>query len=1005
MILLSAVTIMAPVKTAEGQEQHPVRFVGTALEYVLKDSEYGWKVTVEEGTIPISMPEVVYVYTSMLAYPSGYVDPDIKPGDKVEVYGVWYQGEPLVSLVGSTDYYIKRVQGLIVVSLESETTDGKKNAGTITFGGREYSLPAYVKLTLEDLNKWYSISANHPDSYVFFEWELGGRMHIKDVHAQSTEAYVEGGGSIKAWFKLPGKPEVKYQGQLHYIRGYGAYEVIVNTMLTDQTGLKNGDFTVVNVYLHGQIIGQFVEGSLVEVYGEYYGITEGHQISVYQNYHYIKLLKSPEKCNVKYRGNVKSIIGHDYTITVTEILEDPADTLKRGAFFPDTYVTVSGQGQVIGNVQVGSFVEVYAENPSCLPGEILEVYQSYHYIKLVETLVKVIATVITADKTPYGVFVTATIEDVLQDPTGAFKKGDTTAIDAWCDSTQPACQIDWPLKAGDTIEVYGEPGLCKQPWGNCPPAGFKTGIWVGAVPQHLIKLPGGPPELNLSKPEINCRTVTINGEAKPNTPGATITRIHWNWGDGIEEDRWFPASHTYAKDGTYTISVRAYDSNGLITEKRVTVTIACKPSDTIVIAVWNRLILNDANCDSEGGGTWINCRRPAEMEVPCFSLQQNFFIYDSKGERVFFAQNMVQLAKMYRKQYWGTYAFNVFDSYGNIVHCRPGVFQFCIPAFYTHPVQFPLTLTFYSYISNEGSKSTLHMVNDYAQDIWDLPNSIQSPCFIGSIGRATGEYPYQPPSLVLVGISGGAQAIFQDPTSGSVGQAFTCFPDGTWYEMALDVVTLEKAGGLATMERSQNLKWSTTGFSFANGGTDQGVYISAVGAESTQVPALPSPVTQNILYVVLDPPDLVAHLTVFDSEDRIAGYDPDKGTLVENIPSSHTFQSDLEEYVVIVNPIDTYRLKITGFGSGDFHLSLIKSTNTGEAPNSKSIDGKIKTGESVQFTLDTNTMNVSGGESGIDPRIVFIVAILGIPLVILLHRRRRPRIIDITRRPLVIDAP
>ena len=59
MILLSAVTIMAPVKTAEGQEQHPVRFVGTALEYVLKDSEYGWKVTVEDGTIPISMPVAI----------------------------------------------------------------------------------------------------------------------------------------------------------------------------------------------------------------------------------------------------------------------------------------------------------------------------------------------------------------------------------------------------------------------------------------------------------------------------------------------------------------------------------------------------------------------------------------------------------------------------------------------------------------------------------------------------------------------------------------------------------------------------------------------------------------------------------------------------------------------------------------------------------------------------------------------------------------------------------
>jgi len=176
------------------------------------------------------------------------------------------------------------------------------------------------------------------------------------------------------------------------------------------------------------------------------------------------------KLEVKYRGEVVQVAAGDYAIHVKEVLT-PSGTLKAG---DKTWVSVYGQGQVIGDVKVGSYVEVYGEQYSTTPGihgYQINVYQSYHYIKL------------------------------LTGPTA--------------------------------------------------------------------------PELNLSDPQIDCRTVTMNGEAKATTPGATIIRIHWNWGDGIEEDRWFPASHTYAKDGTYTVTVTAYDSNGLSTTKTVTVTIAC----------------------------------------------------------------------------------------------------------------------------------------------------------------------------------------------------------------------------------------------------------------------------------------------------------------------------------------------------------------------------------------------------------------------------------------------
>jgi PKD repeat protein len=72
-----------------------------------------------------------------------------------------------------------------------------------------------------------------------------------------------------------------------------------------------------------------------------------------------------------------------------------------------------------------------------------------------------------------------------------------------------------------------------------------------------------PPILNLLEPQINGLTVTVKGTATPGYSGASITRIHWDWGDGSQEDGGFPATHTYSKAGTYTITVTVYQSDGL----------------------------------------------------------------------------------------------------------------------------------------------------------------------------------------------------------------------------------------------------------------------------------------------------------------------------------------------------------------------------------------------------------------------------------------------------------
>ena len=91
-------------------------------------------------------------------------------------------------------------------------------------------------------------------------------------------------------------------------------------------------------------------------------------------------LVSREATDVKFRGNVRAIDQNFFTITVVEVLQDPSGTLRLGQ---DASVVVRGDGQIVGNVRVGSFVEVFAENPTSLPGELLEVYQSFHYVKLI----------------------------------------------------------------------------------------------------------------------------------------------------------------------------------------------------------------------------------------------------------------------------------------------------------------------------------------------------------------------------------------------------------------------------------------------------------------------------------------------------------------------------------------------------------------------------------------------------------------------------------------------
>jgi|TARA_B100001971_G_C18224602_1_gene559487 hypothetical protein len=75
------------------------------------------------------------------------------------------------------------------------------------------------------------------------------------------------------------------------------------------------------------------------------------------------------------------------------------------------------------------------------------------------------------------------------------------------------------------------------------------------------------PELSVILSEIDGLIVTVDGEVAPGISGSIITRIHWDWGDGNSEDHWFLASHTYEAYGEYTITVTAYQDDGLTSTK------------------------------------------------------------------------------------------------------------------------------------------------------------------------------------------------------------------------------------------------------------------------------------------------------------------------------------------------------------------------------------------------------------------------------------------------------
>ena len=83
----------------------------------------------------------------------------------------------------------------------------------------------------------------------------------------------------------------------------------------------------------------------------------------------------------------------------------------------------------------------------------------------------------------------------------------------------------------------------------------QVGIALPSFPENQYS----SEQISLSPPAVNGYTVNFNGVA---CPGANVSAIEWNWGDGQTTTGFFPESHTYSESGKYNVTVTALYDNG-----------------------------------------------------------------------------------------------------------------------------------------------------------------------------------------------------------------------------------------------------------------------------------------------------------------------------------------------------------------------------------------------------------------------------------------------------------
>jgi hypothetical protein len=389
-----------------------------------------------------------------------------------------------------------------------------------------------------------------------------------------------------------------------------------------------------------------------------------------------------------------------------------------------------------------------------------------------------------------------------------------------------------------------------------------------------------------------------------------------------------------------------------------------------VLGVWNGITINAANARSRRGAQLNpDCTRlgPRQVEVECFSIQQNFWVSDFKGDVVFWVQNVVQLAELQVGLFFATYAFFVWNPKDALqpLFCSPYTFSdnVCRAPIFTNPVRLPEFFAFYANISRAGVENTLYLSNNFADQSWVIPPSIECPCFIDTIRQKPLPWGYSPFEFVVVGIDNGATAFFSNGTNGSVSPGMVQLAAGDWHLATMDTLHCGMlfvcSNSTSTGENSANLRWDNASgrFYWSNGASDQGNYISEIQAQPAERPAIPHPVVESFLYIRMSQQVSVLP-TVFDNEGRATGYDASSGSFVQNIPRSFLTLSG-EIGIIIVNPNGSYRVALTPLPSGPYSLLIMKEFNTNTTASFRVLNGTLTAVAPEEFALDSRTMTLT----------------------------------------------
>jgi hypothetical protein len=109
----SSVPVVTPPANGSGS-QGDVLIQGTAVSQFNRVGAWGWTVHIDKvidgpGEMHDEIMSIFQTSADPSKYPPGFLDPNIRVGDRVEAYGDYSVGGTNILLTGNTSYYLKSI--------------------------------------------------------------------------------------------------------------------------------------------------------------------------------------------------------------------------------------------------------------------------------------------------------------------------------------------------------------------------------------------------------------------------------------------------------------------------------------------------------------------------------------------------------------------------------------------------------------------------------------------------------------------------------------------------------------------------------------------------------------------------------------------------------------------------------------------------------------------------------------------------------------------------------